>query len=88
MPRFTGKMVTFWVPARQKIHFTNKLCQFCILMFYSILIINRTQLEKKEQEYQNKGLITGPAAQKKIAAGDTNGAVAYLENELAQSQVQ
>ncbi|XP_052811094.1 centrosomal protein of 162 kDa-like isoform X2 [Mya arenaria] len=45
-----------------------------------------TQLEKKEAEYQNKGLITGPAAQQRLAAGNTGEAVAHLEGELGQAR--
>lgn len=56
-------------------------------MFLLTCCFHRTQLEKKEEEYQNKGLITGPGAQQKLAAGDTQGAIAHLESELAQSKV-
>jgi hypothetical protein len=49
--------------------------------------ILRTQLEQKEEQYKNKGLITGPEAQKKIAAGDSQGAIAQLESELTQAKV-
>ncbi|XP_053396479.1 centrosomal protein of 162 kDa-like isoform X2 [Mercenaria mercenaria] len=46
----------------------------------------RTQLEQKEEQYRNKGLITGPEAQQRIAAGDSQGAIAHLEAELSQAK--
>ena len=44
-------------------------------------------MEQKEEQYKNKGLITGPEAQQKIAAGDSAGAIAQLESELTQAKV-
>ena len=52
-----------------------------------IIFCCRTQLEKKEEQYKNKGIITGPAAQQQIAAGNTAGAVNILEAELTESKV-
>ena len=64
------------------------ICIFDVAYGFTRTLVHfRTQLEQKEEAYRNKGIITGQAAQQQVAAGNTAGAIATLENELQEAKV-
>ncbi|XP_052238473.1 centrosomal protein of 162 kDa-like [Dreissena polymorpha] len=46
----------------------------------------RALLERKEEELLCRGAITGPGVQERLIAGDREGAITHLEDQLAQSK--